>query len=119
MLHVMGPYIAGSFPDRHVAASNWLNRAIPRGEYYFADAGYRDRNISCCVSRQEQLNDIEKRRFDVLMARHETVKNTRFKEWGILQQIYQHSEVCHGTVFNAIAVITQLDIEDGRPVWSF
>ena len=112
----MGPYIAGSFPDRRIA-SIWLNRAMPRGEYYFADAGYKDKNVSCCVSRQ-QLNDVEKRRFDGLMARHETI-NRRFKEWGILQQIYRHSEICHGTVFNAIAVITQLDMEDGRPVWSY
>ena len=92
---------------------------MPRGEYYLADAGYKDKNVSSCVSRQ-MLNDVEKRRFDGLMARHETV-NRRFKEWGILQQTYRHSEICHGStgVFNAIAVITQLDMEDGRPVWSY
>jgi hypothetical protein len=53
---------------------------LPAEEYYLANVGYKDQTPAH-VCRQDMPNN-EKRRFDVLMARHETV-NRRFNEWGI------------------------------------
>ena len=51
------------------------------------------------------------------MARHETV-NRRFKQWKILGgERFRHPEELHGDVFNAIAVITQIEIENGAHIW--
>jgi hypothetical protein len=34
--------------------------------------------------------------------------------WGILQQCYHHDLEKHGMIFHAIAVMTQLDIDNGN-----
>ena len=49
-------------------------------------------------------------------SRQETV-NKRFKQWEILVQVYRHDITMHGYVFRAIAVITQLAIENGEPLF--
>ena len=48
--------------------------------------------------------------------RHETI-NGRFKTWGILQQTYHHNIRRHGEVFRAIAIMTQLAISNGCPLF--
>ena len=49
-------------------------------------------------------------------ARHETL-NGRLKNWGILSQVYRHNVLQHGMVFRACAVVTQLTIENGEPLF--
>jgi len=49
--------------------------------------------------------------------RHETI-NGRFKTWGIFQQTYHHDIRRHGEVFRVIAIITQLAISNGSPLFS-
>lgn len=48
--------------------------------------------------------------------RQETV-NKRFKQWGILRQVYRNNLCDHRYVFAAICVITQLAIENGEPLF--
>ena len=48
--------------------------------------------------------------------RHETV-NKQFKQFGILKQIYRHDISDHGDVFRAIAIIIELAIENGEPLF--
>jgi hypothetical protein len=43
--------------------------------------------------------------------------NRRLKNWGILVQVYRQSIVAHGTVFHACAVVTQLSIANGEPLF--
>ncbi len=40
--------------------------------------------------------------------------NWRLKNWGILSQVFHHDIRCHGDVFWACVVITQLTIEHGE-----
>jgi hypothetical protein len=47
---------------------------------------------------------------------HETL-NERLKNWGILAQVYRHDIVAHGTVFHACAVVRQLSIANGEPLF--
>jgi hypothetical protein len=49
-------------------------------------------------------------------ARHETL-NGRLKNWGILSQVYRHVIMKHGDVFQACAVVTQLTVENGEPLF--
>ena len=49
-------------------------------------------------------------------SRHETV-NKRFKQWGILRQVFRHDLANHRNVFAASCVVTQLAIENGDPLF--
>ena len=49
-------------------------------------------------------------------ARHETV-NRRFKQFGILGTKFRHPKEKHVHVFMAIAVITQITIKNGHPLF--
>ncbi len=43
--------------------------------------------------------------------------NGRLKNWGILSQVYRHDIMRHGHVFRACAVVTQLTIDNGEPLF--
>ena len=49
-------------------------------------------------------------------ARHETLSG-RLKNWGILTQVFRHDIRSQGEVFCACAVVTQLTIDDGEPLF--
>ena len=51
-----------------------------------------------------------------MRARHETL-NGRLKNWGILSQVFHHHIMTHGDVFRACAVVTQLTVENGEPLF--
>ena len=44
--------------------------------------------------------------------------NGRLKNWGILQQVFRHDISLHGPVFRACAVLTQLMLENGEPLYA-
>ena len=49
-------------------------------------------------------------------SRHETF-NGRLKNWGILERTYRHDIELHETVFSACAMITQLCVSNGEPLF--
>ena len=49
-------------------------------------------------------------------ARHETV-NSRLKNFEILKQVYRHDLLDHADVFRSVAVLIQLAIENGEPLF--
>ena len=52
----------------------------------------------------------------VVRHRHETI-NKRFKQFGVLKQIYRHDIRDHGNMFRCIAVVTNLSIQNGEPLF--
>ena len=48
--------------------------------------------------------------------RHKTF-NGCLKNWGILEKVYRHDIAVHGTVFYMCAVITQLSVANGEPLF--
>ena len=48
--------------------------------------------------------------------RQETV-NKRMKNWGALKQVWRHRFTGHADVFRAIAVVTQMSIKNGEPLF--
>ncbi len=47
---------------------------------------------------------------------HETL-NRQLKTWGILSQVFRHHITMHGDVFRACAVVMQLTIKNGEPLF--
>jgi len=110
---INGPFPCGSWPDLRIAR-NHLHRILPRGEYYFADAGYRSQYAPSVT--KFDIGEHERDSMDRLMAYHENV-NGKFKDWGILAGRWRSSEEKHGGAFFAVAVMTQLEIAEGMHVW--
>ena len=116
---IHGPFPPGDWPDisifRHALIHN-----LAEGERVEADAGYVGefpRFVKTPVP-YESPEVIRMRK--ATLARHETV-NKRFKQWGCLKQVFRHSHDLaykHASVFRAVAVITQLAIEDGEPLYA-
>jgi len=86
------------------------------GERVEADNGYVGRpdkikcpNNDCNPARNLGMQSAAR-------SRHETF-NGRLKNWGILERTYRHNIELHGTVFTACAVITQLCVANGEPLF--
>ena len=77
--------------------------------------GEHPRHIKCPkgFANPEQTLFMQQR----VRNRQETV-NKRFKNWGILKQVYRHNITKHGDVFRAIVVITQLSITNGEQLFA-
>ena len=111
-----GPFPAGSWADitifRHM-----LMHQLDENERVEADDGYigeAPRKVKCPASF---ANPIENEAMQACVRhRHETV-NGRMKQWDILSVPYRHEVGTHGTVFRAIAVITQLALRNGEPLF--
>jgi len=93
-----------------------LKALLDAEEAVETDAGYgyhgvsHDDNIR---SRDDFQSDEERREKSDLRARHETC-NRRFKQWGILKQQFRNDKMKHVLVFYAIAVMTQMSIDNGN-----
>jgi hypothetical protein len=112
---INGPYPCGSWPDIKIFRHR-LMQHIPAGEKVEADAGYRGqrdkiRTPGMFVSRSDQRAKANAR------ARHETA-NKRLKQWGCLSQTYRHELNFHYRIFSAVAVCTQIAIENGEPLFA-
>jgi hypothetical protein len=79
-----------------------------------ADNGYRDELN--CIRAPDRYAAMEERNIKgVARNRHETC-NKRLKKCGCQKQRYRHHLRCHRLVFGSVAVLTQLEIENGAPL---
>ncbi|KAL9180930.1 hypothetical protein ACHAXT_009735 [Thalassiosira profunda] len=111
---IHGPFPAGNWPDINIFrhALKWQLDEYERVE---ADDGYRgDVKIKCPGNFTNPAENL--RMQGLVRSRHETF-NGRMKQWDILSVQYRHDLSTHGTVFRAIAVITQLSIHNGEPLF--
>ena len=115
LVWIQGPYPAGSFNDVKIF-NKVLHHFLEPGERVEADNGY----VACADKVKcpdNPCNPPANERMQArVRSRHETI-NGRFKTWGILSQVYRHDIRRHGEVFRAVAVITQLAIENGSPLF--
>ena len=112
---VSGPCPAGKYTDIAIFNSVLANCLEP-GKRVEADNDYAGRpdKIKC---PNNDCNPAENRVMQgIARSRHETL-NGRLKAWGILGNVYRHDIREHGTVFYACAVITQLSIANGEPLF--
>ena len=113
---INGPYEAGSWPDINIFRDS-LKSHLEENERVEADDGYRGdapEHIKCpkCMGNPEEYLFMQQR----VRNRQETV-NKRMKNWGALKQVWRHRFTGHAEVFRAVAVVTQMSIENGEPLF--
>ena len=116
---VNGPFLCGELNDYEIfdLDSGGLTMELDVGERVEADDGYRKGDPFFVKTRSgsthhPQLSSIR----NTVRARHETV-NGRMNMWGAMFKTWHHSWGKHSTAFFAVAVITQLEIENGEPLF--
>ena len=114
---ISGPYLPGVYNDLDIFRTS-LSSHLDEFERVEADDGYIGEallRVKCpaCVTIPEEQQKIMKR----VRARQEKI-NRRFKQWQILKQVFRHDLRVHRDVFAAIAVISQLAIQNGEALFS-
>jgi len=109
---VNGPYKPGVYNDDMIAHVFGFWGALAPGEYFLADSiytGWRALTPNGRNNRDQYMKAAAR-------ARHETV-NYRFKRFAILRVEFRHGNHRHGSVFKAIAMICQIEIEVESPLF--
>ena len=116
---IHGPFPCGKWPDINIF-QNSLVSFLGQFERVEADDGYIGEaplRVKCPKSfaNPKETEFMQQR----VRNRQETV-NKRFKDWGILRQLFWHDEhlAQHGDVFRAIANLTQISINNGEKLFS-
>ena len=97
---IEGPYAAGKYPDINIfrlALAHWLDpyERVEADDGYIGESPHKVKCPGCAANPTENL----------------------LKNWEILKQVYRHDIIEHGDFFRAVAVITQLSIENGEPLF--
>ena len=108
---INGPNPCGQWPDLKIFRHALMGELLD-GEKVEADLGYRGENLYI-NEFNIFLSERGQRQKYLAHARHETV-NKRFKQSNCLQRFFWHNLGKHGLVFQAVASITQLAIENGE-----
>ena len=114
---INGPFPCGLFNDLKIFLECGLKDHLDEGERVEADDGYSGADPDYAKARSsvwhpERNND----KRNTVRARHETV-NKRLKQFGALSSIFRHDARKHQSVFEAVAVLTQLSIDGGEPLF--
>ena len=115
---INGPYPCKDWPDVNIFRDA-LKGNLELGERVEADDGYLGespwvaRVPSAVFTRfSKEADDMQKR----VQGHHETV-NARLKSFKVLDELYRHDPTQHGYVFRAVAVLVQLSIKNGDPLF--
>eukprot|EP00586_Coscinodiscus_wailesii_P007529 CAMPEP_0172490504 /NCGR_PEP_ID=MMETSP1066-20121228/20932_1 /TAXON_ID=671091 /ORGANISM="Coscinodiscus wailesii, Strain CCMP2513" /LENGTH=305 /DNA_ID=CAMNT_0013258997 /DNA_START=109 /DNA_END=1022 /DNA_ORIENTATION=- len=109
---INGPYECGLWPDINIFWNSLVSN-LGTNERVEADDGYigeAPRHVKCPKSFTNPRETLAMQQR--VRNRHETV-NGRFKQWGVLKQVFRHDITWHGNVFRCVAMITQLSINNG------
>ena len=114
---VSGPYACGQWPDVKIFRFS-LKTFLDPNERVEADDGYLgEQPMTCkCPGGLASKCDEEASLRNRLRARHETI-NARLKNFGVLKQVFRNPTEQHGMFFRAVAVLTQLMLENGEPLF--
>jgi hypothetical protein len=108
---IHGPFPCGKFPDLTIFQMGLKQMLQPTGERTKADGGYIGEPLTIELPDESCFSGPAQKQLKKKVQRsHETV-NARFKHFKILNEKFRHEVKKHKAVFNAIAVITQLEIE--------
>jgi hypothetical protein len=102
---INGPFPCGCYPDITIFWSS-LKHELSPGEKAEADLGYRVEQAK--IRLPVAGDDVQQ----CIHSRHETV-NCHFKLFDCLGHMFRHKLEKHGSMFGAVAVITQLGIDEG------
>lgn len=118
LVWVNGPYEPGIWNDISIFRNSLLLH-LDVGERVEADDGYRGLSpefVKCPASIGGHGETTESMQ-SLVRRRHETV-NKRFKQFKILKEMYRGDITKHGLAFRVCAIVTQLAIQMGEPLFS-
>jgi hypothetical protein len=97
--------------------NNYLAHFLDLKEHVEADSGYRrhDDKVKCPNNPSNHPENLAMQAR--VRSRHETF-NGILKNWSILANTFRHNISLHSSVLHACAVITQLMVENGEPLFS-
>ena len=113
---INGPYECGMWNDILIFRDSLLTFLGPT-ERVEADDGYvgeSPRYVKCPASFTNPIETLAMQ--SRVRQRHETA-NKRFKQWACLLNRFRHDIGKHGDIFRAVAVVTQLAIQNGEPLF--
>jgi hypothetical protein len=115
LVWIQGPYPAGKYTDIKIF-KKVLRQFLDPGEQVEADEGYigHPDKIKC---PQNVGTPAKKWAMQGRVRAHQETLNRQLKTWGIFSQVYRHNIMWHGDVFWVCAVVTQLTIENGEPLF--
>ena len=90
---------------------------MDEGERVEADDGYRGDSPTYVKCPASIGNHEESEQASAFVRRRQETINKRFKQWGILKQVYRGDLQKHGQAFRVCAIFTQLAIENGEPLF--
>ena len=114
LVWIQGPYPAGKYNDITIF-NQCLRHFLKPGERVEADKGYRG-HVDKVKGPGNDVSSKNQAMQGRVRARQETL-NGRLKNWGIISQVFRHNILLHGMVFRACAVVTQLTIKNGEPLF--
>jgi DDE superfamily endonuclease len=110
-----GPFKAGRH-DMQIFRTEGLKDIIPVGKKVIGDNGYRGEKA--VVSTPNSHDPVDVRKFKSrARARHESF-NGRIKNFKCLDERFRHGIANHKTVFEAVCVICQYQLENGSPLFN-
>ena len=119
LVWISGPWEPGMYNDISIFRKSGIMDMLQEGERVEADDGYSGeapRFVRCPCVAPTAIEEFEQAEA-VARRRHETI-NKRFKQFGALKQVWRHQIINHGKAFRVAAVVTQLSIQNGEPLFS-
>lgn len=112
-----GPTKASEHDITLFRSQNGLKTMIPEGKRVIADRGYNSKRETAVLSTPNSSDPAEVRKFKSrARARHESF-NAKIKNFRVLAECFRHNINYHSTVFEAICVICQYQLENGSPLF--
>ena len=114
---INGPFPAGEWTDltifRHGLMQHIdLGERVEADDGYDAESPYVTKVPGDLLTRTPEEDALQKR----VQGRHETV-NARLKRFKVLSEPFRHDVTQHGWVFRAVAVLVQLSVKNGDPLY--
>ena len=112
-----GPFPCGLFPDLKFFMECGIKDNLDNGERVEADDGYAGADPEFTKTRSGIFHPTAAASVrNTVCARHETV-NKRLKQFAALSNVWRHNISKHSTAFHAVALVTQISIENGEPLF--
>ena len=115
---INGSFPCGKYADVTIFCASLMTcldhfERVEANDGYRGESPFRAKVPKAVLSCPSKADAFQKR----VQGRHEII-NSRLKVYAILHSMYRHDTTQHGYVFHAVAVLVQLSIKNGDPLFS-
>lgn len=116
IVYLAGPYLPGMYNDLMIFRMCGIKDELEQREKVEADDGYSGDHPGYCICPKGYATRTDQKKLTGrVRMRHEHI-NERMKNFQCLSLRFRHSVEQHSACFRAVAVLTQLAIESGKPM---